>query len=649
MQEDDQGIMYFGIDRFILEYDGVKWKKIPFEINSVFRSMSKNKDGVIYYGGSGDLGYLTKDSLGQTKSRSLLSDIPITNRNFLDVWSTYTTENSVYFQSHQYIFRLEENKSGEKREVTVWKPQTRFMYAFYIDDNYYIHQQGLGLYKMENDSLVLIPGSEFLGKERMQVMLPYKTATNKKQYLLGLFYSGLYVFDGKTFHPFATEADPIIKSGSVLYKGLQMKNGSYVLSTTGKGLVIIDAQGNLLQRINRDVGLQDESIYAAYEDEKGTLWLALDNGISRVETASPLTQFTLQSGINTGVLSIQRFDGSLYIGTTNGLLSYNSTKQFFEPVLGIPQNQIFYLLHDENELLVPGDGLFAIRDKKTITIRPSVSADLSLTALYLSRKNPDMLLGGGHGIAVFTRQNENSPDNRSTIWNFAGNVPNISKPIWTFSENKDGYIWAGSTYGVVYRINLVIDEKGNLDLKKTVVEEFGAAQGLLNGVGSVFNIKETNYFVADSSLYTFDDHLKRFIPDTTFGKFINGGAATEFVMVEDQQGRVWIRAGKETRIATPRPEGGYRFDITKLNSMAEFTVQTIYPEKNGIVWIGTTDGLIRYDESLEKNIDHSFKTVIRQASVGKNLLSTTIDQDAKSVSVSYKNNSLRFEYAAPFF
>ena len=655
VQEDDRGIMYFGIQSYILEYDGIKWRKVVFENNSasqVVRSMAKDKNGVIYYGAYGDLGYLDKDSLGQTITRSLRQLIPTANRDFLDVWSIYTTESNVFFQSRQYIFRIGENNSSGKREVKVWKPETKFMYAFYLDGNYYVHQQGLGLYKMTNDSLVLVPGSEFLGKERMQVMLPYPAGpNNEKQYLVGMFYSGLYIYNGKTFRPFSSKADAILKSGTLLYKGLLLKNGTYVLSTTGKGLVIIDAQGNLLQKINRDVGLQDESIYATYQDKKGTLWLALDNGISRVETASPLTQFTLQSGINTGVLSMQRIDGSLYIGTTNGLLRYDSSKQFFEPVPGIPQNQIFSLLRDGNELLVPGDGLFAIKDKRTFTIRPSVSADLSLTALYISHKNPDILLGGGQfGIAIFTGQNNGTnSDKGSATWHFAGNVPGISEQIWAFSENKDGKIWAGSANGIVYRLTLVFDENRNPDPKKTVVEQFGVAQGLKNGVGTVFSIKGTSFFPADSTLYTFDDTKKRFIPDSTFGKFMKGGAATEFAMVEDQQGRVWIRAGKEIRIAIPKPGGGYRFDNTRLNSIAELTIQNFYPEKNGIIWICTTDGLIRYDENLEKNNDQSFKTILRHITAEKTALSVNITENKKPVSISHKNNTLRFEYAAPFF
>jgi len=653
IQEGESGIMYFGIQSYVLEYDGLKWRKITVgnSPSTVVRAMPKDKNGVIYYGAYGDLGYLGKDSLGQMKTISLLDDIPKANRNFLDIWSAYAADDGIYFQSREYIFKISNNNATERRSVKVWKPQTKFMYSFYVDGNYYVHQQGLGLYKMINDSLVLVPGSEFLGKERMQVMLPYPPGpNNEKQYLIGMFYSGLYIYNGKTFRPFSTKADVVFKSGTLLYKGLQLKNGDYVLLTTGKGFVIIDVAGNLIEKINRDVGLQDESIYNSFVDSRGALWLALDNGISRVEISSPLTKFTLQSGIGTGVLTMRRFDGNIYLGTTNGLLKYDSAKKFFNPVPGIPQNQIFTILRDGDELLVAGDGLFAIKDKKVTTIRPSVSGDLTLSGLYIPRKNRDLLIGGGpFGAVVFTRKNGNQPGTEPTPWHFGGNIPGVTEQIWSFSENSSGKIWAGSANGIVYRITPVIDNAGNLDKAKTLVETFSAKQGLKDAVGTVTTIKGKSYFNADTLLYTFDDKQNRFVPDYTFGKFPKGSSASQFAIEEDSSGRVWIRVGRETLLATPKPEGSYTLDYSQLKPVAEFTVQDFYPEKTGILWLCTTDGLIRYDENLEKDFDESFQTVLRHIEAGKRSISVDLTSNQKPVSIYYKNNTLRFEYAAPFF
>jgi hypothetical protein len=212
--EDNRGIMYFGIQNGILEYDGVKWRKVIFKnMPVVTRALVKDKRGRIYYGAIGDFGYLAQDSLGQTTGISLLQHVPAQYRNFFDVWTIHVAGEGIYFQSRELIFRL-----NEKNEVKVWKPKAKFMYAFYLDDNYYVHEQGVGLFKMVNDSFQLIPGSEFLGQERMQVMLPYtvpgaENTISKKQYLLGLFYSGLYLFDGRTFQPFISEATPLLIQG----------------------------------------------------------------------------------------------------------------------------------------------------------------------------------------------------------------------------------------------------------------------------------------------------------------------------------------------------------------------------------------------------------------------------------------------------
>src|SRR5215218_10022317 len=49
VQEDDRGIMYFGSGNCLLEYDGNKWAKIPFNNNASgsARAMAKDKDGTI--------------------------------------------------------------------------------------------------------------------------------------------------------------------------------------------------------------------------------------------------------------------------------------------------------------------------------------------------------------------------------------------------------------------------------------------------------------------------------------------------------------------------------------------------------------------------------------------------------------------------
>jgi uncharacterized protein YigA (DUF484 family) len=650
--QDDNGLMYFGNQNYILQYDGVIWRKIDCSNGGqvAVRAMAKNRKGLIYYGAIGNFGYLSADSsTGQMKASSLLKYIPDSLRAFNDIWSVYVTDRGVYFQARERIFRLQEDSSGKiVGELKAWEPKTRFMYAFYLDGVYYVHQQALGLFKMVNDSLELIPGSEFLGSERMQVMLPYDENKNEKKYLLGMFYSGCYLFDGKQFTKFTIQADSLLSS--TLYRGAVLQGGNYALALAGKGLLVIDKAGRTLNLINRATGLQDESVYSVYPDRQGNVWLGLDNGISKIETGSPLTQFGVQSGITTAVLSVCRFDGVIYVGTTNGMRRLNETTGNFDPIKEIATNQVFTLQPDNDQLLVATDGLFSIKDNNVHLLRPSVSGNLQIAALFIPKDRPDLLFTGDalQGTLVFGRRSQ-TKDNNAT-WQYLGAIAGINQQVWTFAQDNKGTLWVGTQSEAAYRLKLAFDDKGVIDLPKCVAEKFARNNGLPAGGGPVFPVHGEVLFAADSGIYKFDPAIKQFAVDKRFGTFPNAGGRDESILVEDYAGRVWIRLGKESEIAIPQPDGSYRIDKTSLLPIAERTISYFYPERSGAVWICTTDGLVRFDEHLKKDYDQPYKTLLRNVAAGKHVLNPDAYQDGQSsMSLASTDNSLRFEYSAPFF
>src|SRR5204863_7108607 len=101
-----------------------------------------------------------------------------------------------------------------------------------------------------------------------------------KVYLCATFTHGAYLFDGKNFKPFKTEADDVMHKYQV-YRGVRI-NGNYVFSLLGHGLVIMNPQGRIVQVFNTSSGLTSNIIYGIYVDAKNNLWLAHDNGISKV-------------------------------------------------------------------------------------------------------------------------------------------------------------------------------------------------------------------------------------------------------------------------------------------------------------------------------------------------------------------------------
>jgi K+-sensing histidine kinase KdpD/CheY-like chemotaxis protein len=650
--QDDNGIMYFGNvnpPSSILKYDGVHWSKIPAVVNSVItRCFQKDKNGIIYYGGYMDFGYLYNDSIGKTVEYSLLKYIPKSKHNFTDIWSIQLAGNDIYFQSRERLFRL--TKSGENNWIVKsWEPSTHFMYSFYLNGTLYVHEQAKGLLKMVNDSLVLIPGSEFLGKERMQIMLPYEdktmvnNASGSPKYLLGTFYHGLYLFDGKNFKPFATSADAFFKN-SMLYKGIKIKD-NYALSILGHGVVFIDGKGKITQIIDKSAGLPSNVVSDFYEDKNGSLWLAMDNGLAKANLNSPFTQFTSESGISASPFDMARLpDGSLYVGTNNGLLRFDSVTHKFVLFNEIPLNQVFNTVADGNTLLVPGNGLDIIKNGKALVVRPSINDSLKIGQIAISKKHPDLLyVGTTFGITLFTRD-PHSP----TGWQYRGYLHDVAGEIKTFAETDDGRQWAGAQNGMLFRITPFFDKDNRFDMSKTRVETFGKKQGIPGPASVIFSLNHQVYFLLDSSTVAYNETKKHFEPASLFGMHF-------FTGVEDKQGRLWLSEANNKNltlkfiIATPQPNGKYNLDSTSLLPLSDAGVLFPYFDKNDIVWFLTTDGLIHYDQKIKANFDHAYKTLITGITSQNKSLNPFEITAGKPPEIKFKNNALRFEYAAPFY
>ena len=651
--QDKDGIMYFGGNKAkssdMMQFDGENWEPIMAQkMSGVIRCFAKDADGTIYYGAFDDFGFLDKDSAGTTYQHSLFGFIPKDKQNFSDVWSIHVTSQGIYFQSRERIFRFEKTGPGKNQwSVKSWEPATHFMYTFYTDGNFYVHEQSVGFLKMINDSLTLIPGSEFMGQDRVQVMLPYNDSTgnnNSKKYLLGSFTHGMYLFDGKNFTPFKNDADTLLRH-YMLYKGLYL-NGNYVLTLLGYGLIIINPQGHIVQELTRNtIDLPSNIIYSMYPDSKGDVWLATDNGISRMALNSPFKVFTAQNGIDATPLSIVRLpNGKLYVGTNNNLLEFDEKGSSFKIVDAIPRDQIFALLVDGNSLLVSSNGLYMIKDGKVILVQPSVSNNLKISALHILKKHPDILLAGASfGMAVFQRDPSSSKG-----WKFLGYVPGYKQETFSSEEDADGNLWVASQNGTAARFIFSFGPDGKIDISKTAVTTFGPAEGLNHPTGYAFSINNKPYFTSDSATYTYNKEKNK-LEEATFEGIKNFGG------IEDNTGTVWIGrssvGANKTQyiIATPKPGGSYSLDSTSLLPISEEGFTNLERDKNGVVWILSNDKVIQYNTNIKSDIDQQYKTLIRTITANKIPLNPYMDSSSDLPKIKFNNNSLRFDYAAPFY
>ncbi|MGH2564717.1 MAG: triple tyrosine motif-containing protein, partial [Ginsengibacter sp.] len=232
-------------------------------------------------------------------------------------------------------------------------------------------------------------------------------------------------------------------------------------------------------------------------------------------------------------------------------------------------------------------------------------------------------------------------------WEYLGDIPGIKEEIRFFAEDEDGRMWVCGLNASPYRIKLAVAPDGKPDLSKTHVENMGERLRFKSLLGNIFTLNHKIYFTGDSATYTFNE-TKNHFEEAIFNHLRN------FSGREDSTGKIWMATGlnrdsTQFIIATPQPNGGYQLDSSTLLPLLDQLPFNLYPDKNGIVWFLTTDGLIRYDGKIKRSVDQSYKTLIRNITSYKQSLNPDVTSDSKPPEIKFNHNSLRFEYAAPFY
>jgi len=287
---DKRGFLYAANQSGVLEYDGVQWRFIDVP-NYTVRSIAADKNGTVYVGGNNTFGYLTTGPNRLTRFVSLSQNLKEEQKNFGHVWGIYPLSQGIYFHTLNDLFCWQ----PEMKTFRKWKPQTQFSAVLSCGGILYIRQQGIGLMKMENGTIVPISGGKRFAEEAVKMMIPLTEIP--RQILIGTRTQGLFIYNGNEAMPFANEADDYIRTnrlscGTPLSRSLSPgPRREFALGTMGGGLVIIDDRGKLKKKYTKEQGLLDNNVWGISQDNQGNLWLALNKGITKLEYLSPFSYF----------------------------------------------------------------------------------------------------------------------------------------------------------------------------------------------------------------------------------------------------------------------------------------------------------------------------------------------------------------------
>lgn len=637
------GLMYFGNGAGILEFDGNNWRLL--QTPNAVRTFSKEMDGVIYAAGDNNIGYIKPDRNGKMNYYSLLDSIPENKRDFVAILSIFRKDGLLFFIGFKGIYVFKEN-----RFVKTIRPQSDFRYAFQIRNKIFVRESGIGLVGVNADTVFAIPGGEFFTEKPVYLM----TESDARTVVIGTSNNGLFktplnhLLEEKNprIRPeeIQTPANAFLRKNS-LYHGTRLDDGSIALATTLGGVMVIRGDGSIQKIYNKQTGLKIVNTSAVFQDRQGNLWVALQNGLAKIEMADPLSFFpeeTVIPGIINTTLSL---NNALYVGTMEGLylLESNPTWQQSEVMYRVSRlnsdyNSVMQLKVIRNELLASTrfnlSAVYGSRMKE-------ISDEEFGFVAYQYKKDPDILFTSNtNGLLVYEFKNGK--------WNTLGLAEGITYEIRSISETSDGDLWLNAFQGKLPRLRFA----GNNYLKPEIVW-YGSEKGLPEG--TQVNVQDDFPHLsmqAGSRFYRYNVKTDRIEPDTTFPLmcqndsllynnygFFNTGLAYAYT----NRGfvRIFMQPGKKSlaEIIYPRGTPGQTYFLRADTA-------------NQILWFSASDGLYVFDLRKSDKPRPAFRTALRKIIAGKDSVvyeGVVTDTLSTTITMPFTHNALTVVFSSLFY
>lgn len=625
--QDRRGIMYFGNRDGVMEYDGVSWKIIRVPNRTLVRSLAADSSGKIYVGAKGDLGFLTPGSDGRMHFTSLLDKISVEQRDFTDVWKIHVLGEWVLFETDVRLFWLD--AAGDS--ITSLAATTRFHRSFVANDRVYVTQRGLGLYTVTRDSLVVVPHGSRFAPHRIYSILPF----DRERMLIATMEEGLFLLSAESVERFESPANAFLREYQV-YCGRRLRNGLFVFGTRSGGAVAVDSMGQIRHVFNKSSGLQDDGVLHLFQDADLGLWMTLNNGISRVEVETPMTRLGEGSGLHGTVYSICRFANTLYVGTDIGVFQLHPGQHYpmrFERVVGI-KGQSWAFWSDGRTLLTGNaEAIYRIVGNQAGRIQEWPHG----FCFHRSTRDSNMLFVGlPNGLGILRQKNG--------LWHAEGMADGIHDEIRSIGESADGSLWLGTRASGLIRAK---SDGGTWTVKHV-------GSGLPPGGIHVLHIQGRSLFSGRGGLYEFNESTSEFKPDTLLQPLLPQDSMLEVAPVtEDLFGRIWLfdfaEQKSEVVVAARKPDGSYELDRRYLARLSDFEVGAFLPEEDGIVWIGGSDGLVRYDTRIAAAPPSLFSTCLRSITLRDSILYGGAGPVPEALTLPSRLEKFRLEFAGTFY
>jgi len=580
--KDKNGVMYYGNAEGLLTFDGKYWQKYQMPNRQIVRSVATDNNGKIYTGGFGEFGYWSYVK-SKLVYQSLTNLLPKNNKLSDEIWKIYVDRDRIIFQSFSRILIYKNGK------IEVIKAPSSFLFLHQVNNRFIIEILDKGLFELMDNQLKFIPNSEKLGKQGVLSILPYKNGGM----IIGTSKNGLFTFDGKDFTALATPANDYLKTYQ-LNNGVKLLNKYYAYGTILNGLIIIDENGNVVQRINKSSGLQNNTVLSIYADNEQNLWTGLDNGIDRIELNSPLYFYFDKTGQFGTVYSSIIFRDKIYLGTNQGLFysdwsRKNELTPFNFKLIPNSQGQVWELAIVNNELICGhNNGTFKVLGDQINWIS-TVNGGWTIKRL---NSNPNFFIQGTYtGLSLY--------QTTASGLTFSSKILGFNEPSRFIEQDNKGDIWVAHAYKGLYKLAL------NSSYSKTTnIKYFDERNGLPGNYNiNIFNLENKIVFSSDRGFYTYDELSNKFTLYDVLNKNL-GSFATSNKIISAGNKKYWFIDHGKTALVNFSEPGKIEIDSNQFSLLDGRMVQyyeNISQISNSIYLFSVDDGFVIYNNLLSQS------------------------------------------------
>jgi serine phosphatase RsbU (regulator of sigma subunit)/ligand-binding sensor domain-containing protein len=664
--QDNRGVMYFGNTNGVLEFDGKNWRKIEINNGSIIRSLLIDKNGVIYAGGVGEFGYLRPGNNGMLEYEILSNQIDSANSKFTNVWKIHETEDGIFFCSQSDIFLY---KNLELKKI-IDQTQYSFM-TFLVEDKFYIGNYGQGLMYFDGDSMILAPGGEAFERINIFTIIP----TNEGRFLLGTT-NGIYSYDPISGYVkenvIPNQINTYFKENG-LYGGLRLIDNNLAFNTAYGGAYILNEKGKPIIKFDKSNGINDIQVSSIYQKPESIMneepiWLTFLNGISKVNTNSPVRYFDEKHGLKGNVYSIIRYNKVLYVATSAGVFYLQFDENSLPVFVQIPDIKSAWDFHlfkyNSEEILLVGTeiGLYHIIDRNNvvsveddvINLEPKGTQYIVYKLMSSQTRPGELFIGGNAGLTVIKYNSE------SKKWKQTHEIDEIRNIRSIAVDHKK--LWIATLNAGIYTVDFSNSDNG--------IQFYDTTSGLpVIHSTSVHNYNNKIVVTTQKGIYRFNNKTNRFVPDSSFNERYNNPELIISDFDSDAEGNAWFRVAENNLFKIERlikkEDGSFSLEDKPYKVFPKIQTEKIYFDDDDIIWFGISNKLYSYNLNYEKNYEKKYNTLIRKVTIGRDSIifngtnysinkngekMVALEQpDELKYVLDYKYNGLIFQFVAPFF